>query len=102
MRYCEIDAANRFTCLSPSTSPKLTCVPPKMSPLLVTPTFTGGRPSRNIFSNVPFLRLLDATSVCCSGAWKSMFGWPGSPKSADAAVWSGSLRSSVKMPYSFL
>ena len=27
--------------------------------------FTGGRPSRNIFSNVPFLRALSATSVCC-------------------------------------
>ena len=58
MRYCEIEAAKKLTCLSPSTSPKLTCVPPKMSPLLVTPTFTGGRPSRNIFSNVPFLRVV--------------------------------------------
>ena len=101
MRYCEIDAANRLTCLSPRTSPKLTCVPPNTSPLLVTPTFTGGRPSRNIFSKVPFLRWFSLTSVCCSGAWKSMIG-PGAPKSADAAVCSGSLRSSVRMLYSFL
>ena len=57
VRYCEIDAAKKLNCLSPSTSPKVTCVPPKMSPPLVTPTFTGGRPSRNIFSNVPFLRM---------------------------------------------
>ena len=101
MRYCEIDAANRFTCLSPSTSPKLTCVPPKMSPLLVTPTFTGGRPSRNIFSNAPFFRWLSFTSVCCSGGVKSMIG-PGLPKSELAAVCSGSFRSSVRMLYSFL
>ena len=101
MRYCEIDAAKKLICLSPSTSPKLTCVPPKMSPLLVTPTFTGGRPSRNIFSNVPFLRLFSFTSVCCSGAWKSMIG-PGAPKSDEAAVCSGSFRSSVRMLYSFL
>ena len=96
-----MDAAYRFTCLSPSTSPKLTCVPPKMSPLLVTPTFTGGRPSRNIFSKRPFLRAFSFTSVCCSGAWKSMTG-PGSPKSALATVCSGSFRSSVRMLYSFL
>ena len=70
-----------------------------MSPLLVTPRFTGGRPSRNIFSNVPFLRTLAVTSVCWSGAWKSMIG-PGAPKSEVEAVCSGSLRSSVRMPYS--
>ena len=70
-----------LNCWSPVTSPNLICDPPKTSPLLVTPTFTGGRPSRNIFSNVFFLRLLSATSVCCSGAWKSMIG-PGAPKSA--------------------
>ena len=84
-----------MNCWSPNTSPKVTAVPPKMSPLLVTPTFTGGRPSRNIFSNFFFFRTLSATSVCWSGAWKSMIG-PGAPKSADAAVWSGSLRSSVR------
>ena len=74
-------------------------MPPKMSPLLVTPTFTGGRPSRNIFSNVPFFLMLSLTSVCCSGAWKSMIG-PGAPKSDVAAVCSGSFRSSVWIVYS--
>jgi hypothetical protein len=87
--------------LSPRTSPKLTAVPPKTSPLLVTPTLIGGRPSRNIFSNAPFLRTFDCTSVCCIGAWKSMIG-PGAPKSAEAAVCSGSFRSSVRIEYSFL
>ena len=53
-----------------------------MSPPLVTPTFTGGRPSRNIFSNVPFFRLFSATSVCVSGGWKSMIG-PGRAEVAD-------------------
>ncbi len=94
VRYCAMDAAVKLTCLSPSTSPNVTAVPPKTSPLLVTPTFTGGRPSRNIFSNVFLRRMLSVTSVCCSGAWKSMMG-AGDPKSDDAAVWSGSLRSSV-------
>ena len=74
-------------------------MPPKMSPPLVTPTFTGGRPSRNIFSNLPFFFLLSATSVCVSGAWKSMIG-PGAPKSDEAAVTIGSLRSSVCSSYS--
>ena len=55
VRYCDTDAANMLNCLSPSTSVNVTCVPPKRSPPLVTPTFTGGRPSRNSFSNVPFL-----------------------------------------------
>ncbi len=85
--------------MSPSTSPKVTAVPPKMSPLLVTPRLIGGRPSRNIFSKVFFFRTLSATSVCWSGAWKSMIG-PGEPKSAAAAVCSGSLRSSVRTVYS--
>ena len=53
VRYCETDAANKLNCLSPSTSVKVTCVPPKKSPPLVTPTFTGGRPSRNSFSKRP-------------------------------------------------
>ena len=94
VRYCAMEAAVKLNCLSPSTSPKVTDVPPKTSPLLVTPTFTGGRPSRNIFSKAPFFFLFAATSVCWSGAWKSMIG-PGAPKSAVAAVCSGSLSSSV-------
>ena len=94
MRYCEIDAAYRLNCWSPSTSLKLTAEPPKMSPPLVTPTFTGGRPSMNIFSNVPFFFFFSATSVCDSGDWKSMI-WPGAPKSDEAAVTIGSRRSSV-------
>mgnify|MGYP003693813127 CR=1 FL=1 len=57
VRYCEIDCAYRLNCLSPSTSLKVTAEPPKTSPPLVTPTLTGGRPSRNSFSNVPFFRL---------------------------------------------
>ena len=61
---------------------KVTCVPPNTSPPLVTPRFTGGRPSRNSFSNLPFFFLLSGTSVCISGAWKSTIG-PGEPKSAD-------------------
>jgi len=68
-----------------------------MSPLLVTPRFSGGRPSRNIFSNVPFLRTFDGTIVCCSGGMKSIICCPGCPKSELAAVWSGSLRSRVWM-----
>ena len=83
-----------LNCWSPSTSVNDTIDPPKTSPPLVTPTFTGGRPSRNILSNMPFFDLFSATSVCCSGAWKSVMG-PGVPKSADAAVCSGSLRSNV-------
>ena len=78
---------------------KVTCVPPKMSPPLVTPTFTGGRPSRNIFSNLPFSRSFCFTSVWLSGGWKSMIG-PGAPKSAVATVWIGSVRFSVWIPYS--
>ena len=75
------------------------CVPPKKSPPLVTPRSTGGRPSRNIFSNLPFFFLFSATSVWVIGAWKSMTG-PGAPKSAVAALVTGSLRSSVCSPYS--
>ena len=63
MRYCDTDAANRLNCLSPRTSVKVTCVPPKRSPPLVTPRLTGGRPSRNSFSNVPLRRAFDCTSV---------------------------------------
>ena len=88
VRYCETEAANMLNCLSPSTSVKVTCVPPNRSPPLVTPTFTGGRPSRNSFSNVPFLRMFCLTRVCVSGGWKSMIG-PGEPKSALATVLSG-------------
>jgi hypothetical protein len=45
VRYCEIDAAYRLNCWSPSTSLNWTADPPKMSPPLVTPTFTAdGRP----------------------------------------------------------
>ena len=58
VRYCETDAAKMLNCLSPSTSVNVTCVPPKRSPPLVTPTLTGGRPSRNSFSNVPLLSLV--------------------------------------------
>ena len=53
-----------------------------MSPPLVTPTFTGGRPSRNIFSKRPFFFWLFATSVWLTGAWKSTIG-PGAPKPVD-------------------
>ena len=80
VRYCETDEAKKLNCLSPSTSVKVTCVPPKTSPPLVTPTFTGGRPSRNSFSNVPFVRMFCLTSVWLSGGVKSMIG-PGEPKS---------------------
>jgi hypothetical protein len=80
---------------------KAICVPPKKSPPLVTPTATGGRPSRNIFSNRPFFFWFSATRVCVSGAWKSITG-PGEPKSADAAWLSGSRRSRTWSPYSFL
>ena len=89
-----MDDAKKLTWRSPSTSPNEIWVPPKTSPLLETPSATGGRPSRNIFSHAPFLRLLDVTSVCDSGAWKSMMG-PGAPKSEEAAVWSGSRGSIV-------
>jgi hypothetical protein len=99
VRYCATDDANRSNCLSPRTSLKVTCVPPKRSPPLVTPTFTGGRPSRNSFSNVPFLWMFDFTSVWVTGGWKSMIG-PTLPKSALATVCSGSSRGSVWMPYS--
>ena len=79
---------------------KVTCVPPKMSPPLVTPTLTGGRPSRNIFSNLPFVRLFCFTSVWVSGGVKSMIG-PGEPKSALATVWSGSFCAGIVwIPYS--
>ena len=80
-----------LNCLSPSTSVKVTWVPPNTSPPLVTPTFTGGRPSRNSFSKVPFVRMLFWISVWVSGGWKSMTG-PGEPKSALATVCSGSSR----------
>jgi hypothetical protein len=70
---------------SPSTSVNETAVLPKKLPPLVTPTFSGGRPSRNILSQEPFLTLFSPTSVWFSGAWKSMTG-PGAPKSADSAV----------------
>jgi hypothetical protein len=43
-------------------------VPPKTSPLLVTPTLIGGRPSTNSFSNMPFFFLFCVTSVWLSGA----------------------------------
>ena len=99
VRYCETEAAKKLNCLSPSTSVKVTCVPPNRSPPLVTPTFTGGRPSRNSFSNVPFVRTFSLTSVWLSGGLKSMIG-PGEPKSALATVCSGSSRVSVWMPYS--
>jgi hypothetical protein len=93
VRYCETEAAKTLNCLSPSTSVNVTCVPPNRSPPLVTPSATGGRPSRNSFSNAPFLRLFAATIVCVIGGWTST-GGPGvaSPKSADATVWSGSSR----------
>ena len=68
VRYWDTDAANKLNCLSPRTSLNVTCVPPNTSPPLVTPTLTGGRPSRNIFSNFPFFRLFSATIVCVSGA----------------------------------
>ena len=61
-----------LNCLSPSTSLKVTSVPPKRSPPLVTPSATGGRPSRNSFSNVPFLWMFDCTSVCDCGGLKSI------------------------------
>ena len=101
-RYCEIDAAKMLNCLSPSTSLKLTAVPPNRSPPLVTPTLTGGRPSRKSFSKVPLRFLFSATSVCVIGAWKSARAGPASPKSLAIAVWIGSLRSSVCTPHSSL
>ena len=52
----------------------VTWVPPNRSPPLVTPTLTGGRPSRNSFSNVPFLRAFCLISVCVIGGWNSMSG----------------------------
>ena len=88
-----------LNCLSPSTSVNVTCVPPNTSPPLVTPTATGGRPSRNIFSKTPLRRSFCLTSVWLSGGVKSMIG-PGDPKSALATVCSGSSRGSVWMPYS--
>jgi len=72
------------TRLSPRTSLNEIAVPPKMSPLLVTPTLIGGRPSRNSRCQLPFFSLFSAMSVWLSGAWKSMIG-PGAPKSAVAA-----------------
>ena len=74
-------------------------VPPRKSPLLVMPTLMGGVPSMNIFSNRPLRRLLAVTRVWVRGAWKSMLG-PGAPKSVVNAVYSGSCRSTVWMPYS--
>ena len=102
VRYCEIEAAKKLNCLSPSTSLKVTCVPPNRSPPLVTPTLTGGRPSRNIFSKVPFSFWFSLTSVWVIGGWKSTIAPPASPKSLAIAVWIGSLRSSVWTPHSFL
>jgi len=64
---------------------KDTAVLPKKLPPLVTPTLSGGRPSRNSLSQEPFLTLFSEMSVWLSGAWKSMTG-PGAPKSAVAAV----------------
>ena len=72
-----------------------------MLPLLVKPTLTGGRPSRNIFSKAPFRRSLDGIRVWLSGAWKSITG-PGAPKSADAAAATGSFGRMEWMPYSAL
>jgi hypothetical protein len=76
-------------------------VPPKTSPLLVTPTFTGGRPSRNIFSKAPFLRwfsfhqrVLQRRLEVDDRRRRAEVG--------RAAVCSGSFRSSVRMLYSFL
>ena len=84
---------------SPRTSLNERADPPKTSPPLVTPTLSGGRPSRNSFSKAPFRFLLEASSVWLSGAWKSMMG-PGAPKSADSTVCSGLARSVVCRPYS--
>ena len=58
--------------LSPSTSVRATWVPPKKSPLEVTPTFRGGRPSRNSFSNTFFRRLFSGTTWWVTSGWKSM------------------------------
>ena len=101
VRYCDTDAAKMLNCLSPRTSVKVTCVPPKMSPPLVTPSATGGRPSRKSFSNAPFLRLFAATISWVIGGWNGMGGpRAASPKSLDATVCSGSSRDSTWMPYS--
>ena len=99
VRYCDTEATKKLNCLSPSTSANEICVPPNRSPPLVTPTFSGGRPSRNIFSNVPFFFWFACTSVWVSGAWKSMIG-PGSPKSREATVALASFGISVCRPYS--
>ena len=101
VRYCDTDAAKMLNCLSPSTSVNVTCVPPNRSPPLVTPSATGGRPSRNSFSNVPFFLLLPRTSSWIIGGWNGI-GGPSvaSPKSLDATVCSGSSRVSTWMPYS--
>ncbi len=99
VRYCDTDDTNRLNCWSPSTSVNTTCVPPNTSPPLVTPRATGGRPSRNSFSNLPFFFLFDATMVWLSGAWKSTIG-PGEPKSDEATLVISSLRSSTCRPYS--
>ena len=93
-RYCDTDVAKKVNCWSPSTSVKAMAVPPRKSPPLVRPTFTGGRPSRKSFSNLPFFRWLSVTIVWVSGAWKSMIG-PGAPKSSVTALESGSRRSST-------
>ena len=100
VRYCDTDAAKKLNCLSPSTSVNVTCVPPNRSPPLVTPTLTGGRPSRNSFSNVPFFRMLPGTSVWISGGWKSMAGRRGSPKSLAGDGVQRLLAREVWMPYS--
>ena len=80
-----------LNCLSPSTSLNVTSVPPKRSPPLVTPSATGGRPSRNSFSNVPFLWIFALTSVCDCGGVKSIGSASGDPKSDVATVCSGFL-----------
>src|SRR6185503_7386725 len=100
VRYCATDEANMLNCLSPSTSLNVTSVPPNRSPPLVTPIATGGRPSRNSFSNVPFLWIFARTRVCDEGGVKSIGGASGDPKSDVATVCSGSSRGSVWIPYS--
>ena len=60
-----------LNCLSPSTSVNVTCVPPNRSPPLVTPMATGGRPSRNSFSNVPLFLMFAFTSVWLLGRLRS-------------------------------
>ena len=95
LRYRDTDSTYMLNCWSPSRSLKTRPDPPKKSPPLVTPMFTGGRPSRNIRSNAPFRRLFSGSIVCGFGTWNTSVSGPGVPKSSDAAATMGSSNSIV-------